>query len=177
VAAAIEEGHHRLRAAEERNFSDPTALLRRLGSWRDVENEGNVVSGPDLQWPIQQQRQPSGYAYPPPPEVQIFQVTTVSHIGALVFWFNQRHVVRGTYAQCDAALRSAQTQNLIVGWWSFLSILILNWIALLHNSAARRQLNRDVQQARDYAEWWHRYIGHGQGPTGSAGSAPGWRHP
>ena len=68
-------------------------------------------------------------------------------------------MVRGTYAQCDAALRSAQTQNLIVGWWSLLSILVLNWVALVHNANARKQLNRDAQQAQAYAAWWHQYIG------------------
>ncbi len=110
--------------------------------------------------PIQQ---PNPYAgYPPPPEVPIFQVTTMSHIGALIVWFNQHRTVQGTYAQCDAALRSAQTQNLIVGWWSLLSILILNWVALIHNSQSRKKLNQDAQQAQAYAEWWHTYVRTGQ---------------
>ncbi len=68
----------------------------------------------------------------------------------------------GSYAQCDSALRSAQTQNLIFGWWSFFSILILNWVTLLHNSNARKRLNRDAQQAREYALWWHTYVGTNQ---------------
>lgn len=131
------------------------------------------MSGPLLQQPFQQ---PNGHAYPPPPQVPMFRVTTMSHIGALVFWYNQRRVVRGTYEQCDAALRSAQTQNFIVGWWSLLSILLLNWIALLHNSAARRQLKRDVQQAEAYAQWWHRCIGSGHKPTEIVGHARGWGH-
>ena len=131
------------------------------------------MSGPISQQLFQQQP-PSGYSYPPPPQVPIFQVTTMSHIGALVFWFSQRRVVRGTYEQCDAALRSAQTQNLVVGWWSLLSILFLNWIALLHNSTARRKLDRDVQQARDYAEWWHRCIGPRPGPTETVGYTSDW---
>jgi len=108
--------------------------------------------------PPEQHPNPYG-SYPPPPEIPIFQVTTMSHIGAVIFWFNQRQVVRGTYAQCDAALRSAQTQNLLVGWWSVLSILVLNWVAIVYNSNARRQLNKDAEQVRAYAEWWHRYVG------------------
>ncbi|CDO21571.1 transmembrane protein [Mycolicibacterium mageritense DSM 44476 = CIP 104973] len=86
----------------------------------------------------------------------------MTHIGALILWFNQRRVVTGTYAQCDAALRSAQTQNLLVGWWSFLSILIMNWVALVHNVNSRKKLNRDLQQAQAYAQWWHQYHAHTQ---------------
>jgi hypothetical protein len=107
--------------------------------------------------------QPNPYAgYPAPPEIPIFQVTTMTHIGALILWFNQRRTVQGTYAQCDAALRSAQTQNLIVGWWSFLSILILNWVALIHNSQSRKKLDQDAQQAQAYAKSWHTYVQTGQ---------------
>ncbi|MCV7357402.1 hypothetical protein [Mycolicibacterium fluoranthenivorans] len=111
--------------------------------------------------PTNQQANPYA-SYPPPPEVPTFQVTTMSHVGALIFWFNQRRTVQGSYAQCDSALRSAQTQNLIFGWWSFFSILILNWVTLLHNSNARKRLNRDAQQAREYALWWHTYVGTNQ---------------
>ena len=81
------------------------------------------------------------------------------HTGALIFWFNQRYVITGTYAQCDAALRSAQTHNFVFGWWSFLSILIMNWVAIINNSSARKKLNADVQQAEAYAQWWQQYIG------------------
>ena len=130
------------------------------------------MSGP-MQQPVNQWRAAPTYsqppqqanpyaAYPPPPHVPVFQVTTMRHIGGLIFWFNQRHTVRGTYAQCDAALRSAQTQNLVVGWWSFLSLLILNWVALGHNWTARKKLNEDAQQAQAYAEWWHTYLGAGR---------------
>ncbi|MGJ6127279.1 hypothetical protein QN239_32390 [Mycolicibacterium sp. Y3] len=83
----------------------------------------------------------------------------MTHVGALIMWFNQRRVVRGTYEQCDAALRSAQLQNMTFGWWSFLSILALNWIALVYNAQSRRKLNHDAQQANIYAEWWNHYIG------------------
>jgi len=61
---------------------------------------------------------PPPHAYPPPQQVPIFQVSTMRHTGALIYWFNQRYVITGTYAQCDAALRSAQTHNFVAGWWS-----------------------------------------------------------
>ncbi|MEZ0053861.1 hypothetical protein ABIA30_004898 [Mycobacterium sp. MAA66] len=98
-------------------------------------------------------------SYPPPAHDPIFQITTMTHTGLMVFWFNQRQVVRGTYAQCAAALRSAQTHNLVLGWWSFLSILLMNWIAISHNSSARKKLESDAQQAQAYAQWWHQYVG------------------
>ena len=94
--------------------------------------------------------------YPPPPAVPVFQVRATTHTGVLVFWFNRRRTVTGTYDQCAAALRSAQTHNLIVGWWSIFSILLMNWIALANNSSACNKLKHDAQQAQAYAQWWHR---------------------
>lgn len=102
---------------------------------------------------------PNPYAsYPPPRQVPTFQVEVTSHTGALIFWFNQRRTVIDTYDQCAKALRSAQTHNLILGWWSFLSLVLINWVALLQNMQARRQLDKDVQNAQAYAQWWHRYV-------------------
>lgn len=98
-------------------------------------------------------------SYPPPQQVPIFQVSTMRHTGALIFWFNQRYVITGTYDQCDAALRSAQIHNVVFGWWSFLSILLMNWVAIISNSSSRRKLKADVQQAQEYAQWWHQYVG------------------
>ncbi|WP_301123494.1 hypothetical protein [Mycolicibacterium fortuitum] len=116
-------------------------------------------------WPAAA-RSPQQY---PPPAEPIFQVTAMTHIGALIFWFNQRRTVTGTFAQCDAALRSALTQNLLLGWWSFLSILLMNWIALGHNISARSKLKHDAEQAQAYAQWWHQYYGSAAGhPSPSA---------
>jgi len=47
----------------------------------------------------------------------------------------------------------------MAGWWSPLSVLLMNWIALGHNRNARNKRRQEAQQARDYAEWWHHYIG------------------
>lgn len=51
-----------------------------------------------------------------PPAEPIFQVSAMTHIGALLFWFDR-----------------TRTRH---GWWSFLPILIRNWIALGHRYVA-----------------------------------------
>jgi hypothetical protein len=107
-------------------------------------------------------QQPQKHAYPPPQQVPIFQVSTMRHTGALALWFNQRSTITGTYAQCEAALRSAQTHNFVLGWWNFVSILIMNWIAILNNSSARKKLDADAQLAQACAQWWHQYIDPGR---------------
>ncbi|MEX3654214.1 MULTISPECIES: hypothetical protein [Mycolicibacterium] len=102
--------------------------------------------------------------YPPPPAVPVFRVETTRHTGLLVLWLNQTRVVTGTAEQCEAALTSAQRHNLIVGWWSFLSILFMNWLSLLSNAAARAKLRKEVEQAQAYAQWWYQYGQHQNTP-------------
>jgi hypothetical protein len=105
----------------------------------------------------QPQQQPS---YPPPPAEPTFQVRTVKHTGALVFWMNSRYTTTGSYAQCDAAIDAAQQHCMLAGWWSFASIL-WNPISLSQNASARRTLRSQAQQAHDYALWWATYYGGG----------------
>lgn len=93
------------------------------------------------------------HTYPAPAE-RIFQVRTTTHTGGLVFWFSQSRTVTGTHAECAAALSSAQTHNVIFGWWSLLSLLFMNWIAIGENYVARRTLNSEWQA---YAQWWEQY--------------------
>ena len=95
----------------------------------------------------------------PPPAVPVFQVTTMTHTGALIMFVNQRQVITGTHEQCRAAIRRAQAHNLTLGWWSFLSILIMNWVALAHNWSARSKLDEQAKQAQAYAQWWRHYYG------------------
>lgn len=90
----------------------------------------------------------------PAPDERMFQVRTSNHTGGLVFWFNQSRTVYGTHAECAAALSRAQTHNVIFGWWSLLSLLFMNWIAIGENYVARRNLDRDWQA---YAQWWQQY--------------------
>lgn len=98
--------------------------------------------------------------YPPPPQVPIFQVNVMTHTGLLIMFLNQRRTVTGTYQQCDAAIRQAQTHCLTLGWWGVASILFWNWLSLAHNSNARKQLNAQAQQAQAYAQWYGQYGQH-----------------
>jgi hypothetical protein len=104
--------------------------------------------------------QPSGPP-PAPPAEPIFQVTITKHGGALVFWYNQRRTVTGSYAQCDDAISKAQVHNLLLGWWSFAS-LIWNPISLWRNTSARKALQQQAEQAQQYAQWW--FANHGGQP-------------
>jgi hypothetical protein len=60
---------------------------------------------------------------------------------------NQTYTVTGTFAQCEAALRDALLHNLLAGWWSMPSIVIWNWVAIVHNHQARKTLHRQAAQA------------------------------
>ncbi len=88
--------------------------------------------------------------YPPPPPTgnqPLFQVRIRKHTGAVVLMFNQTYTVTGTFAQCEAALHDALLHNLLAGWWSMASILGWNWVALLENHNARKNLRRQAAQA------------------------------
>jgi hypothetical protein len=115
--------------------------------------------------------------HPPPPAVPTFRVRTMKHTGAVVFCLNQRFTTTGTYAQCDAAIDSAQQHCMLAGWWSFASVL-WNPISLTTNASARRGLRRQAQQAHEYAAWWATYYGGGphRTPVWSPPPAqPAWR--
>lgn len=70
----------------------------------------------------------------------------MKHTGLAVAWLNQTYTVTGTFAQCEAAIRQAQQHNLAAGWWSPMSLLVWNWVALLSNLGARKSLR--IQAAR-----------------------------
>jgi hypothetical protein len=87
--------------------------------------------------------------WPPVPHNQpLFRVRLVKHTGLMMMWYQQTYTVTGTYAQCEAAIRAAQQYNLAAGWWSPLSALLLNWIALATNESARKELQRNAAQAQ-----------------------------
>lgn len=113
--------------------------------------------------------QPSGPS-PVPPAEPIFQVTITKHLGALVFWYNQRHTVTGSYAHCDSAISKAQRHNLLFGWWSVASLLVWNPFSLWRNASARTRLRQQAAQAQRYAQWW-------SATYGGAQHAPGWTEP
>ncbi|WP_369817929.1 DUF2510 domain-containing protein [Mycobacterium sp. E3339] len=102
-----------------------------------------------------------------------FSVRLTEHIGALVLWYNRRYTFTGTLEQCERAYRSAQTLNLLAGWWSLLSVLVMNWIALISNWNAIREVRRLAAQPAP--------AGYGAGPAAgyipappAAGPPPGW---
>lgn len=98
--------------------------------------------------------------YPPPPAEPIFQVRTVKHTGAVIFWMNQRYTTTGSYAECEAAIDDAWQHCMLFGWWSIGSLL-WNPISLSQNSSTRRALRQQAQQTHDYATWWATYYGGG----------------
>lgn len=90
--------------------------------------------------------------YPPPYlPAAVFCVRLMKHTGLAVAWFNRRYTVTGTFDQCEAAIRKAQQYNLAPGWWSFSSLLVWNWVALVTNMSARKALHRNA----GYANWPH----------------------
>lgn len=114
---------------------------------------------------------PGGSAVPPaPPTEPVFQVRVCKHTGAVLFWFNQRTTVTGTYAQCEAAISAANQHNLLFGWWSVGSLL-WNPIAMSVNSTARRVLRQQAGHAYHYAQWWATQQGAGSYRT------PSWAPP
>lgn len=89
---------------------------------------------------------PSAFPLIAPTGEPIYEVRVTQHVGFVVAWWQQVRTVRGTYQQCADALRQAQTLNLTVGWWSFLSVLVMNWIAIAENASAQRTLKRQAAQ-------------------------------
>lgn len=86
--------------------------------------------------------QPSGY----PDSADLYRIRLLKHTGAVIFWQQQTVICTGTLEQCEAAYRNSQTHNLLAGWWSLVSALIMNWIALFSNVSAIRKLRNLAQQ-------------------------------
>jgi hypothetical protein len=74
----------------------------------------------------------------------VFQVRLMKHTGMAIMFLNQQYTVTGTFAQCDAAIRQAQNHNLTAGWWSVLSLAVMNWVALGTNASARHTLRKQA---------------------------------
>lgn len=88
--------------------------------------------------------QSSGYPNP----ADLYRIRLLKHTGALIFWQQQTVTCTGTLEQCEAAYRDAQTHNLLAGWWSLVSALVMNWIALFSNLSAIRKLRNLAQQTQ-----------------------------
>ncbi len=71
-----------------------------------------------------------------------FSVRLCKHTGAVILWHHQRYTFTGTLDQCESEYRRAQTHCALAGWWSLVSVLVMNWVALISNFAAIRQVRR-----------------------------------
>jgi hypothetical protein len=76
-----------------------------------------------------------------------FYLKLTEHTGAVLFWQQRSYTVAGTLEQCERAYRDAQTHNLAAGWWSLMSLLVMNWIALFSNLSAIRRVREMAKQA------------------------------
>jgi hypothetical protein len=79
----------------------------------------------------------------------LFRVRVTKHTGLVIAYYAQSYTVTGTFEQCEAAIRQAQLHNLLAGWWSFWSLAVMNWVALLENRGARKTLRRQMFQSHD----------------------------
>jgi Protein of unknown function (DUF2510) len=75
-----------------------------------------------------------------------FSVRLAKHTGAVILWHHQRYTVTGTLEQCEEAYRSAQLHNMLAGWWSLVSVVVMNWVALISNFSAIRQVRKAAAQ-------------------------------
>lgn len=101
-------------------------------------------------WPVPPQ---ASYPWPAPTPTgePVYQVRLHKHTGLVIMWHHHSYTVNGTYGQCEAAIREAQAHNLGLGWWSVVSVLLMNWIAIFTNLSARTTLRRNAAQAHAYA--------------------------
>jgi hypothetical protein len=76
----------------------------------------------------------------------LFRVRLTKHTGLLMVFINETYTVTGTLEQCEAAIRQAQLHNMLAGWWSITSVLVMNWAALFENLSARKALRRQANQ-------------------------------
>jgi hypothetical protein len=71
-----------------------------------------------------------------------FMLTLRKHTGMIVLMRTQSYRFQGTLEQCEAAYRSAQTHNLLAGWWGMFSLLFMNWFAIFSNMSAIGKVRR-----------------------------------
>ena len=94
-----------------------------------------------------------------------FHLRLCEHTGAVVFWQHRSYTFTGTLEQCEAAYRTAQLHNLWAGWWSVVSLLVMNWVALISNWSA---ISGSAPVGRDFACFAR------ECPRSFVASPPGW---
>jgi hypothetical protein len=107
-----------------------------------------------------------------------FSVRLAKHTGAVILWHHQRYTVTGTLEECEAAYRSAQLHNLLAGWWSLVSVVVMNWVALISNFSAIRQVRKAAAQPWAPQPWATQPAAVGPPPPGwyPDPSGPGQRY-
>jgi len=75
-----------------------------------------------------------------------FHVVLRKHTGLIVMGINQAYRFTGTFEECQRAYRAAQMHNLLAGWWGVASLLVWNWVTMLRNENAMRDLRRLAAQ-------------------------------
>ncbi|WP_445161923.1 DUF2510 domain-containing protein [Mycobacterium sp. Dal123C01] len=91
-----------------------------------------------------------------------FSVRLYQHTGAVILWHQRTFTFTGTLKQCERAYRDAQLHCLLAGWWSVVSLLVMNWIALFSNYSAIRKVRALAAQAPAP------YAGNPYAPTGQS---------
>jgi hypothetical protein len=71
----------------------------------------------------------------------MYTITLTRHYGVLILYFQSTKTFIGTYDECVKEYNKAQISNLILGWWSILSIIV-NPIVILLNFLAKRKLSK-----------------------------------
>lgn len=96
---------------------------------------------------------PGGFPSPPqgqqvPAQVggpgQRYFLNLRRHTGMLILWQTRRGRFEGSYEALKREYAAAQRHNLLFGWWSISSIILMNWLTLFQNYRAMQQLNRMV---------------------------------
>jgi hypothetical protein len=78
----------------------------------------------------------------------LFEARFKKHTGLLLISQTRTLTVRGTLEQVTSVYKSAQTHNLLAGWWGLISLFILNPVALIGNA---HQMTRVKRAAEDLA--------------------------
>jgi hypothetical protein len=136
-------------------MSQPQRYLQPYAPAHPTFNAQPNGVGPHV-YPQRRQAQPPWNGRPTPPSYRpwappaapqpLFRVRLTKHTGLVMLYINQSYTVTGTLEQCEAAIREAQLHNVLAGWWSFSSALVMNWAALIDNLSARKALRRQAIQ-------------------------------
>jgi hypothetical protein len=91
-----------------------------------------------------------GYGSPQPPassgNVGLYRVRLTKVSSYILLTQQRKTVYTGTLEQLEAAARSAQTHNLLLGWWGIPFGLIWTPMALARNAKAMKQVRELAAQ-------------------------------